>query len=491
VTSSHIHSGSHLKKYLQHTPWYLLSSIATKAIYFFLLPVYTKYIPPEEYGIYSNLEAFGKLLPMFISLYMDASFGRYYYLEKKQSENNISKLYSTYFWFLIVWGGLFSLGITAAAPYLFDDLIDVPLWPIVILVITQLLTQLGVMVTLIWRANLFAKRLAILQLVMSLCGIGVSLYLLIILEMSWQSPIYGMGIVALLQTTLLLFFAYKQGWIKFVFDWSILRRGLIYSIPLLPNVAAGWIAGFSDRIILTYYGRIDEAGLYAIAVQIAFILYVLNDAITQVQGPLAMSGLTDNVKEAKKKIEQFIVVFFSGMSVVYIALSLFSYEIVYLFTDSRYHDAWKLIPILGYLYVISGIYRIFSNILSFHGKTWVISSAAIIQAGINIALNFIFIPQYGMYGAAISSLVSLLGYTFWIIWWSQKTDAIRIPWKDFSYIFILTSIATSLLFILHTEAISAQDVILKLVIIVLFAALLFRLCAVRKIIYQVVNTVRR
>ena len=91
-----------------------------------------------------------------------------------------------------------------------------------------------------------------------------------------------------------------------------------------------------------------------------------------------------------------------------------------------------MIAILASIYVISGLYRVFSTVVSFHKKTWIISSAAILQALVNIVLNFIFIPLFGMYAAAWSSLLSLVGYLAWIAYWSQRLEPVKLPWKTVS-----------------------------------------------------------
>ena len=50
---------------------------------------------------------------------------------------------------------------------------------------------------------------------------------------------------------------------------------------------------------MTFYGRLGEAGIYSVAASFTMLLYILNDAVTQVQGPLSLSGLTENKKGCK------------------------------------------------------------------------------------------------------------------------------------------------------------------------------------------------
>ena len=255
--------------------------------------------------------------------------------------------------------------------------------------------------------------------------------------MNWQSRILGTCFMSIVQFLILTYFALKNNWISFQFSKNIIKRSLIFSIPLIPNIAAGWIAGFSDRIIMTFYGRLGEAGIYSVAASFTMLLYILNDAVTQVQGPLSLSGLTENKKDAKIEMQNFLIVFVGTMSVFYLGLSLFSKEILTISTDNQYHIAHKLISILGPIYIFSGVYRIFTVLITFHGMTWWISVAAIFQALVNILLNLIFIPVFGMYAAAYSTLISMFLYTCFIVWRVQLIDPLIIHYRLISKILFL------------------------------------------------------
>ncbi|OQY51870.1 MAG: hypothetical protein B6247_18305 [Candidatus Parabeggiatoa sp. nov. 2] len=470
-TKPAIHQGSQFQKIFVHGRWYLISSILSKGVGFFLLPIYTHYLTPEDYGILASIESFAKLLPIFISLYIDTAFGRYYYLERAISKENVRQLYSTHFWFVVIWGGIASLGAFYLATVLFKKIFALGLWIVLIVIASQLLTQLGIMVIMIWKAELKAKQITFLQLGMLIIPITITLILLIPYQMGFEARIYARGIGALLQFFILIYIALQQRWLAFSFDWKIIKRSLIFSIPLIPNIAAGWIAGFSDRIILAHYGYISEAGLYSVAFQFAKVLYMINDALTQVQGPIAMSALTEDRESAKKQIAEFVSIFIWVIMLFYLGLTFFSKEVLYFFTNERFHETYKLIAILAGVYVVGGIYRIFTSILSFHAKNWVISSGAILAALLNIALNFTFIPYFGMYAAAWATLLNIGLYAFWLLYWSQRYDPIALP-----KVLILTVLSTSmvLLFLQQTlEQIESVNLWLVLVIKISLLALFF------------------
>ena len=77
---------------------------------------------------------------------------------------------------------------------------------------------------------------------------------------------------------------------------------LLYSIPLIPNIAGGWINGFSDRLIISKYVDYTATGIYSLAANLAFLLYVVQDSITQVQGALSMSGLLKDRKITRMNV---------------------------------------------------------------------------------------------------------------------------------------------------------------------------------------------
>lgn len=473
-TNSKIHEGEHLNTYLKKTPWFLISSLTTKAMGFLLIPLLTYYLSPEEFGTLSTIESIGRLLPIFMALYLDSAFNRFYFKEKDVSPSRVTSLYSTHFWFILFWGAGVGVLFLVLYPFLLSDLSGINFLPIFALTVAQLLNQLAVMVTMIWNAKLLAKRLALFQVAMSLIAVFITWYLLVIDNVGWESRLYALFIVSVTQLSILLYFAIKNSWLTFNFDLKILKRSLKFSTPLIPNIAAGWIALSSDRLIMAYFGQLDQVGLYSVAAQIAIIMYVFNDAITKVQSPIAMSGLTEDIDTAKRNMASFITGYFTLMSIVYFLLSLFSRELLFYFTEEPFHSAYQIVIIIGVAYFCSGVYRVFVNIISFHGATWNLSLAAVIQVLVNITLNFIFIPIYGMYAAAISTVLSTVVYTLWIYHRAQKLDKIDVQYRAIFKILMLLVLGVICSVLLNIS----YDVSIKLIVskLILFALFFIMLC---------------
>lgn len=436
-----IHEGNQFKKIFKTGSWYFIGSLLTKATGFLLLPVYTRYLSPTDYGVLNSLNSIANLLPIFISFYLDSAFGRYYFFEKKVSEERVQALYSTLFWFIFIWGIIVVIIALFLSPFIIQPLLNVPFLPYIpLIMIPTLFGQLSLLGSVFLRSNIKAKEITILNFIVFLCVTSVTLVLLINYKMGIRANLYAAAVGSIISLIFFIYISIKYRLLKFKFEWRTLWMSLMFSLPLIPNIAGGWIGGLSDRLIMAYYGKIEQVGLYSVSAQFALILYMVNDAITQVQGPIALSALTNNHEEGKKQISQFLSVFVWLILFCYLLLAFFSKEILFIMTEERFHSAYKLVSILAFLYVMSGVYRIFTTILSFHGKMWVISSAAIVSASLSMILNFIFIPYFGQWAAAWASFLSMLGYTTWLVLWSQKFDKLPINYPLIILCLILSSV---------------------------------------------------
>jgi O-antigen/teichoic acid export membrane protein len=453
MTNAQIHKGSQFKKIAKHSPWYIVPNLLTKASSFFLLPIYTRYLSPTDYGILGNLQAVSLLLPILISLYLDSAFGRYYYLERAVSEERVKRLYSTHFWFVCLWGGIVTIVGLIISTFTLVPLVEVPFFPYMPLVfIPPVLSQLAIMGSQVFRANLRAREIGIVRVASFVASTSLILVLLVPCKMGVLARLYGAAIGPLINFIVFTVIAVRNSLLEFVFDATILRRSLAYALPMVPNIAGGWITRASDKLILTYYGALSDVGLYVLATQIAYILYLVNDSMTQVQGPIGMSALTDDAQKGRKQISAFLSFYVWVVLLFYLGLAFFSKEVLYFLTDEKFHLAYKVVWIVAFEYVLSGIYRIFTTIISFHGKTWVISSGAILSALGDLVMNLVLIPRFGQLGAAGSTVLSVAIYTLWIVYWAQKTSPTPID-----HGIVRTSFLVALILLVVQQVLQANE----------------------------------
>ena len=464
--------------YKRNVPIYLLSSILTKIFGFGLLTYYARVLSLDEIGIISLCESFAQISLIIVSLYLDSAFVRYYYEERYAKLERQISFASTHFLFILFWGVSVTL-ITAMWIKKYDiGIPDSSGWTIFLIMITGLFNQLFFLLSSVWMANYKSKHVLISNIIFSLVGFITTILLISCMGFNWQGRIVALLSVSIVQLMLVIYVFKSFGWLRFRVDFGILKRSTKYSVPLIPNLAAGWISMFADRFILNYYGSLEQVGIYSVSAYLTLSLYMINDAFSKVNGPATLSNLVDDTETASIKLARYLHVFVPCMLIAYLLVSWLTPVVIIVFFDENFIQVTTVVLILGWTFVFSGIYRIFTNVISFKEKTWLISIGAIFQALINVILNFLFIPKFGILAAALSTSLSMLIYTVFLVFASQKLYKIKIL-KRLSVPFLIAFIySVSSLYVEFTEShdlyFSISIGLICLVSLVIFAVLMYK-----------------
>lgn len=255
-------------------------------------------------------------------------------------------------------------------------------------------------------------------------------------------------------------------------DFQILRDTLKYCLPFIPMIVSSWVVNMSDRIFIERYFSTYDVGIYSLGYKIGQLVQFLSVSILMAYNPyfykLANSA---NQVLAKKKLYEVNNASIAFLMFIGFLVALFSKDIIILFFNEKYHETYKIIPIivLGYFF----IQLVSIQSLSFHQekKTLSLMNINIISALINIGLNFLLISKLSFYGAAISTVFTQL--IFYLIIYSISKRYYFIPYK-FSILIILFMAFMSLFFIsffyipINYITFSIKLLITTVLIIVLF-----------------------
>lgn len=458
--------------------WYIFSSLFTKGLSILLVPIYTRYLSPADFGILNILNSIGQFLPIIISLYIDSAFGRYFH-EDKIDHSQLKKLFSTSYWFVAIYGGfVITLALIASSVWA-EELERMPFSYLLLTFIPALLIQLGQLGTVYLRQSLDSQRSTLLEVGAAILSIGVTIPLLVFFNAGIMAKLIGGTVSSFSVFFYYTVFFWRRDLFRFEFDFHVLKRSLMYSTPLLPSIAGGWISGMSDRLILAKYASVESVGVYSLAASLATILYVLQDAVTQVTGPIAMSGLIHDYQATLKKIARLSLVLWATMLFADFTLILFSKEIIYIFATKAYSGAAPLIGICAFAYVISPQYRIFIDVLSYHKKMSIVAIAGILSAIVSVALNIFLIPRYGYFATAWAFVISTGVMTAWIICWSKYYESIPVLWGKCALLTALFLIASGLMG--QISAISIEIIFIKILSAFLFLGAVFYIVNYKKL----------
>jgi O-antigen/teichoic acid export membrane protein len=178
---------------------------------------------------------------------------------------------------------------------------------------------------------------------------------------------------------------------------------LSISLPIIFHGLSLSILSQSDRIILTSIAGATETGIYSLVYNFSMIVIVVITSIEGVWVPWFTKKMkTADFHEINQKVKLYIWI----MTYIISCILLISPEILVLLAPKEYWIGRFIIPPIVVSSFIMFIYTIYVNVEHYYKKTKYIALNTIIAAFSNVVLNIIFIPMYGMYAAATTTLVS-------------------------------------------------------------------------------------
>ncbi len=460
-----------IKKTFYLSSTYAFGDILMKGIGLLLLPLYTAYLTPNDYGILSIATVVSAITAIILTLGLNGSALRYYYkLEGTERKN----FYGTLWIFLILFPGIIFFLIELSGGKLFNQLFSqvsynpylrLALWTSYITVaFTTLPREL-------FKASERAKTYVALNIGQFLFAVGMTIWFVVILKKGAEGALWarliGTAAIGLISALLL----WKH--INLNFDFNLLKQALLYGLPFMPHFLAHWVLGTSDRVILERYVSLSEVGIYSVGYTIGSVMLMFavagNNAMIPLFGKLKKSDNNINITKLMKMVTYYILV----MTIIGLGIALFSKEMIYLLTPKSYHQAIFVVPwvVLGCFFM--GLYFTPMSILQFiSGNTKPIPFCTGIAAGINIALNLWLIPKYGMIVAAITTAFSYFVMFLGIFVSANYNTPLPYEYRRISLIMSIGVLTFFLAWNLASERI-LLSIIVKFSFILLFFILLF------------------
>ncbi len=401
----------------KNTMIFACATLGSKIIMFFLMPLYTNMLSPEEYGTVELIITGINLLTPILSLSITDAVLRFG-LDKDVSHSAVLK------------DSFIFLSAVSFIAILFEPIIRLykPIseytWLFIIVMIvfmfrslfTFYLKSIGKNVTFAIDTIIYVFLLA-----------SFNIFFLVILK--WKVTGYMLSL-ALASFFSIIFCIIVSGSLKDIietkFDFLLLKRMLLYSIPLILNAISWWITNSSDKYMLEYFKSSSEVGLYSAASKIPALLSTLSTLFSQ-------AWTLSSVKEYDSTKEKE---FFSRIFNCYAVLMIFAAGFVLLITKPfmliyvgiDFIESWKYVPVLLIASLFGGLSSFFGSIYVATRKNVNCTISTVICGATNIFFNAIFIPKFGVMGAAIATAIS-----YAVVGVYRMMDCQRVFHFDISY----------------------------------------------------------
>jgi O-antigen/teichoic acid export membrane protein len=184
---------------------------------------------------------------------------------------------------------------------------------------------------------------------------------------------------------------------------------LLFSLPLLGVTVLNLVVIWTDTIMLGYFKTSEVVGLYNGAVPLAQLIPIALTSMGFIYVPVVSQLYSQNLAGEMKRTYQVSTKWiFSASFPLFLLLFLFPETILRFFFGAGYTEAALALRILSLGLVFHAFLGANGMTLLVMGKTRLMMWASLLAAGLNLILNIILIPQWGITGAAIASLISYL-----------------------------------------------------------------------------------
>lgn len=241
--------------------------------------------------------------------------------------------------------------------------------------------------------------------------------------------IYGFVIISIISFVLLWFFLKKHKTISEDYKKDTFKEIIKYSLPITLSTVSLYLLSSIDIFFLKYFYGDNYVAYYSVAIKIISIISVAINALSlSVATDIAYNFKYNNFSILKTILNKTAKIIFYFSFVLTILILIFSNSILNVFGKEYLISKEILIILLlgNLIMAISGntyIYLLMTN------KGKILGRLIFISVLINVILNFILIPKYSLYGAAISSVIALLFWNFMGSLYVYKKDRINILFK--------------------------------------------------------------
>lgn len=457
-------------KVIKHSSIYMFGDILRYSTGLIMLPIYTRFLTPENYGVIELLT----MLIDFTALILGARIGiavfRYYGTATTSTEKNniISSA-------LMI--GIFFNGIGAITLFLLSETLAVAIFSdagfqyyIAIFAITMLLLPLIEIPLVHIRAQQEPWLFFYFSIAKLVLQVGLNVYFIVYMDMNIEGVAYSAAITSIMMATALTGYSLSKAGLSA--SITTCKKLFSFSLPLMLASLGTFYLTFGDRYILSIYTDFTQVGIYTLGYKFGFIFIVLSW--------LPFEKIWDSEKyeihkraNAKTTYQEYFLYVNIILITLGLCISLFIKDLLKIMADPAFLSAHEIVPILILAFIFQAWIKFCDLGILLKKKTMQIVHAELIAVIVMTIAFFTLIPAYGFYGAAWAAVIGFGTKFYWTYIKAKKLYDMELPWLKVNLTMLL-AITFFLMSLLIPEEI-ITSIALRLALMVAFIAAFFAL----------------
>lgn len=387
------------KELIKNTLIIGLGKVSTQLISFLLLPLYTFFLSPNEYGTVDLVITYIALIVPTVTLQLEMSSFRFLVdvredeAQKKLIVSNVLRLVLPILIILAVGFGVIA------------SLLSIPYATLVaLIVVATIFSHLFLQFARGFGDN---KNFSIASIITGVTTLIVSIWLIAFAGFGAEGMLLSLALANLICAVYLFITLKLWRYIGLSNNDRALQKKLIaYSLPLVPNGVSWWVINVSDRTIITLLLGAAANGIYAVSNKYAAIFSGIFSIFAMSWTESASLHINSKGRDVFfSQTSNAIIRLFGSFGLLLIAgiPLIFSFLV-----SAHYNQSYLYIPILIVAAFFNAIVLLYSAVYVARKMTKQVMNTSLAAAGINIVLTIGLIPFLGLFAAAISTAVAYL-----------------------------------------------------------------------------------
>jgi O-antigen/teichoic acid export membrane protein len=384
---------------------YLLPTITTSFLPFLTIPIFTRILTKEDYGVFALAQVYAIFVSGLANFGMTAAYERDYFQYRDDPLRTAKLLYSVLLFVMLNF--LLLAGLTYVFRGTLSKLIigspeygNILFWAFC----AYFFYSVNYYYLTYFKNSETARDFVAYTIVGTLINLIISFFLVAYLRIGVIGLIYAQLFSG---ATIFGSLSYKfTTSLPFSLNMPILTKSLQIAYPLTPRIFLGVIGTQFDKYMIGLLASVGGVGIYSIGQRISYIIFTYMTAIENVFSPQVYKRMFDLQDKGGTAIGKYLTPFAYISIFLALLVALFSEEIISILTPPSFHGAIDIVAVLSMYYGLLFFGKLNGPQLIFTKKTHITSLLTMGRIGINVGLNIPFIMRWGAIGAAWATLLA-------------------------------------------------------------------------------------
>lgn len=403
---------------------YALSSVLSKALPFLLIPVFTRYLSPNDYGLSTMFITLWTFLGAFVGLSVHGAVSVRYF---DQEHYDIPRYVDTCIWILL-FSTTLVFGVVVAISNPLSAWLGLTAPWLCLAVLCAGVQFLANLCLTLWQVEFAAKRYALFQVGVALASSALAVVLVVFLAGGWKGRVVAHAATLIGGGAVCALALRGAGYLRGRFDRNYAADAIRYGAPLVPHVLGGLLIALSDRLIVVGVLGLEEAGIYAVGAQVAMVVAFSAEAFNRAYGPWLFSQLKMEDEGRKRTLVRFTYLYFAILIGGVLAYALLAPWLFGFVVGDAYVEASGLSAWLALGGAFQAMYYMVALYIAYASKTRYLAAVTIVGGLLNVPLTLELTKSFGILGAAYANVATQAA--FFISTWVLSHRSYPMPWRE-------------------------------------------------------------